>query len=160
MINRVAVCIIIVLYIHDTERGLLMEKLKTFDVDLKRLFFEVLKRLWLILLVGIVCGSGVFLYAKFFITPQYKATATIYIQNYTGENDEKIYSSDLSASQTWLLHIRDCSRATTFSTESRKSSVKITASMLYAHRLPPRLLRTHPYLKYPSTTTTPKRRLR
>ena len=76
-----------------------MEKLKTFDVDLKRLFFEVLKRLWLILLVGIVCGSGVFLYAKFFITPQYKATATIYIQNYTGENDEKIYSSDLSASQ-------------------------------------------------------------
>ena len=86
MINRVAVCIIIVLYIHDTERGLLMEKLKTFDVDLKRLFFEVLKRLWLILLVGIVCGSGVFLYAKFFITPQYKATATIYIQNYTGEN--------------------------------------------------------------------------
>ena len=64
-----------------------------------RLFFEVLKRLWLILLVGIVCGSGVFLYAKFFITPQYKATATIYIQNYTGENDEKIYSSDLSASQ-------------------------------------------------------------
>ena len=51
-----------------------MEKLKTFDVDLKRLFFEVLKRLWLILLVGIVCGSGVFLYAKFFITPQYKAT--------------------------------------------------------------------------------------
>lgn len=99
MINRVAVCIIIVLYIHDTERGLLMEKLKTFDVDLKRLFFEILKRLWLILLVGIVCGSGVFLYAKFFITPQYKATATIYIQNYTGENDEKIYSSDLSASQ-------------------------------------------------------------
>ena len=76
-----------------------MEKLKTFDVDLKRLFFEILKRLWLILLVGIVCGSGVFLYAKFFITPQYKATATIYIQNYTGENDEKIYSSDLSASQ-------------------------------------------------------------
>ena len=76
-----------------------MEKLKTFDVDLKRLFFVVLKRLWLILLVGIVCGSGVFLYAKFFITPQYKATATIYIQNYTGENDEKIYSSDLSASQ-------------------------------------------------------------
>ena len=71
MINRVAVCIIIVLYIHDTERGLLMEKLKTFDVDLKRLFFEILKRLWLILLVGIVCGSGVFLYAKFFITYLY-----------------------------------------------------------------------------------------
>ena len=76
-----------------------MEKLKTFDVDLKRLFFEVLKRVWLILLVGIICGAGVFAYANFFITPQYKATATIYIQNYTGENDEKIYSSDLSASQ-------------------------------------------------------------
>lgn len=76
-----------------------MEKLRTFDVDLKRLFFEILKRLWLIMLVGVICGSGAFLYAKFFITPQYKATATIYIQNYTGENDEKIYSSDLSASQ-------------------------------------------------------------
>ena len=76
-----------------------MEKLKTFDVDLKRLFLEVLKRLWLILLVGIICGASVFAYAKFFITPQYKATATIYIQNYTGDNDKKIYSSDLSASQ-------------------------------------------------------------
>ena len=76
-----------------------MEKLKTFDVDLKRLFFEVLKRLWLILLVGIICGASMFVYAKFFITPQYKATATIYIQNYTGDNDKKIYSSDLSASQ-------------------------------------------------------------
>lgn len=76
-----------------------MEKLKTFDVDLKRLFFEVLKRLWLILLVSIICGASVFVYAKFFITPQYKATATIYIQNYTGDNDKKIYSSDLSASQ-------------------------------------------------------------
>ena len=76
-----------------------MEKLKTFDVDLKRLFFEVLKRLWLILLVGIICGASMFVYAKFFITPQYKATATIYIQNHTGDNDKKIYSSDLSASQ-------------------------------------------------------------
>ena len=76
-----------------------MEKLNTFDVDLKRLFFEVLKRIWLILLVGIICGVSVFVYAKFFITPQYKATATIYIQNYTGDNDKKIYSSDLSASQ-------------------------------------------------------------
>ncbi len=76
-----------------------MEKLKTFDVDLKRLFFEVLKRMWLIILVGIICGASAFMYAKFFITPQFKATATIYIQNYTGLNDQKIYSSDLSASQ-------------------------------------------------------------
>lgn len=76
-----------------------MEKLKTFDVDLKRLFFEVVKRLWVIILVGVITGSSAFLYAKFFITPQFKATATIYIQNYEGPNDQKIYSSDLSASQ-------------------------------------------------------------
>ena len=157
MINRVAVCIIIMLYIHDTERGLLMEKLKTFDVDLKRLFFEVLKRLWLILLVGIVCGSGVFLYAKFFITPQYKATATIYIQNYTGENDEKIYSSDLSASQNLVTTYQGL---LTRDNVLNRVKERTTMSMPYAHRLPPRLLRTHPYLKYPSTTTTPKRRLR
>lgn len=140
--------------------GIAYGKLKTFDVDLKRLFFEILKRLWLILLVGIVCGSGVFLYAKFFITPQYKATATIYIQNYTGENDERYIHPTSARPRTWLLHIRDCLRAIMFSAESRKSSERTTMSMLYAHRLPPRLLRTHPYLKYPSTTTTPKRRLR
>ena len=77
-----------------------MEKLKAFDVDLKRLFFEVLKRVWLIILVGVLCGGAVFAYAKFFITPQYTATASIYVQNYTGENDQKIYSSDISASQS------------------------------------------------------------
>ena len=156
MINHVAVCIIIVLYIHDTERGLLMEKLKTFDVDLKRLFFEVLKRLWLILLVGIVCGSGVFLYAKFFITPQYKATATIYIQNYTGENDEKIYSSDLSASQNLVTTYQGL-----LTSDNVLNRVKEKLGENYnVDAIPPRLLRTHPYLKYPSTTTTPKRRLR
>lgn len=76
-----------------------MDKLKSFDIDLRRLFFEVLKRVWLIVLVGAVCGCGTFLYAKFSIAPQYTATATIYIQNYKGENDQKIYSSDLNASQ-------------------------------------------------------------
>ena len=47
-----------------------MDKLKSFDIDLKRLFFEVLKRVWLIVLVGAVCGCGTFLYAKFSIAPQ------------------------------------------------------------------------------------------
>ena len=160
MINRVAVCIIIVLYIHDTERGLLMEKLKTFDVDLKRLFFEILKRLWLILLVGIVCGSGVFLYAKFFITPQYKATATIYIQNYTGENDEKIYSSDLSASQNLVTTYQGLLTSdNVLNRVKEKLGENYNVDAIRAS-FTPRLLRTHPYLKYPSTTTTPKRRLR
>ena len=79
-----------------------MDKIKAFDIDLKRLFFEVLKRAWLIILVGVICAGSAFAYAKLFITPQYTATVSIYLQNYTGENDQKIYSSDLSASQTLI----------------------------------------------------------
>lgn len=134
-----------------------MEKLKTFDVDLKRLFFEVLKRLWLILLVGIICGASMFVYAKFFITPQYKATATIYIQNYTGDNDKKYIRPTSVLPRTSSLHIRDCLRAITFSTKLKKSSATITVSMPYVRLLPPRLLRIRPYSKYLSAIMTPSR---
>ncbi len=79
-----------------------MDKIKAFDIDLKRLFFEVLKRAWLIILVGVICAGSAFAYAKFFVTPQYTATVSIYLQNYAGENDQKIYSSDLSASQSLI----------------------------------------------------------
>ena len=79
-----------------------MDKIKAFDIDLKRLFFEVLKRAWLIVLVGVICASSAFAYAKLFVTPQYTATVSIYLQNYIGENDQKIYSSDLIASQTLI----------------------------------------------------------
>ena len=129
-----------------------MEKLKTFDVDLKRLFFEVLKRLWLILLVGIICGAGVFAYAKFFITPQYKATATIYIQNYTGDNDKKIYSSDLSASQNLVTTYQGL-----FTSDNVLNRVKEKLGDNYVRLLPPRLLRIRPYSKYLSAIMTPSR---
>ena len=134
-----------------------MEKLKTFDVDLKRLFFEVLKRLWLILLVGIICGASVFVYAKFFITQQYKATATIYIQNYTGDNDKKIYSSDLCASQNLVTTYQGLFTSDNVLNKVKEKLGDNYSADAYVRLLPPRLLRIRPYSKYLSAIMTPSR---
>ena len=59
------------------------------------------RRLWILILVAIVCAAAVFSYCKFFVTPSYSATASIIATNgaVTVYGDKSTVSaSDLSAS--------------------------------------------------------------
>jgi capsular polysaccharide biosynthesis protein len=51
------------------------------QINLKRVFHILWKRLWAILLVGILVGAVCFSYAWFFITPTYAAKAQMYVNN-------------------------------------------------------------------------------
>ncbi len=59
------------------------------------------RRLWILILVAIICAAAIFSYCKFFITPSYSATASIIATNgaVTVYSDKSTVSaSDLSAS--------------------------------------------------------------
>ena len=74
------------------------------EVDLKEILRVCLRKAWLILLAALVGGVAVYLYTVFFITPQYIAGASFYVNNsqQSGES-QKISSSDLATSQRLVL---------------------------------------------------------
>lgn len=48
-------------------------------IDLGRLFFAVRKKIWLILVVGLLAACGAAGYTKFFVTPTYTSTSTMLV---------------------------------------------------------------------------------
>lgn len=70
-----------------------------FDVDLLALLRLFGKYLWLIVFLGVLLGVGALTYTYFFVTPQYSASTTIYINNsIMTDTVTTISASDLSAS--------------------------------------------------------------
>ena len=77
---------------------------KIVEVDLKKLLQACLQKLWLILLCAVVGGVATYLYTAFFITPQYRASASFYVNNAQQSSEsQKISSSDLATSQRLVL---------------------------------------------------------
>ena len=61
------------------------------------------RRLWIIILVAIICATATYGYCKIFITPSYSATASILVTNGAvttsyEESTDKVSGSDISAS--------------------------------------------------------------
>ena len=56
------------------------------EIDLREVFFCLLHRLWLIVLVAMLCGGIGFCISQFLIAPTYESTTQIYILNKQNEN--------------------------------------------------------------------------
>lgn len=70
------------------------------EINIVPLFKELLKKLWLIVLVGLIVGGSVFVGAKIFIKPLYRSGFTAYVNNKQGEqNNDLLTSSDVNASK-------------------------------------------------------------
>lgn len=75
---------------------------KTFEIDIKRLFFEVLYKAWIIVLTAVIFAVGAYGYAKTQLTPRYTAAASLYVNNYDSQVNadiKKVSSSDLYTAQ-------------------------------------------------------------
>ena len=71
------------------------------EIDLKRLIEVVLRKWWLVLLTGIVFGCATYLYTVNLITPMYRTSISVYVNN-IGEDvkrSDTINTADLTASQ-------------------------------------------------------------
>ena len=71
---------------------------KTKQLNLQELFYAMINRIWLIVLSSVILGVLVYIYSSNFITPKYRASVTLYVNN-TIDNTNEISSSDLATAQ-------------------------------------------------------------
>jgi len=78
-----------------------MDKKKTnVEIDVKRLLLSVVKRLWLILLVGILAAGITFGCVKTLVEPEYAAEVRMYVNNTYGAGSVGFSSSQMMAAQS------------------------------------------------------------
>lgn len=74
------------------------------QIDLVPLFLELLKKLWLMILVGVILGCLVYGATKVLVKPIYRSSFTAYVNNQQQQNaKDTLSSSDLKAAQE-LVH--------------------------------------------------------
>ncbi len=74
------------------------------EINIIPLLKELVKKIWLIALVGLIVGGGVFVGAKLMIKPTYRSGFTAYVNNkQSKENTDYLTSSDLTASKQLVL---------------------------------------------------------
>ncbi len=75
---------------------------KTRELDLRLLVLALMRKLWLIVLCAVIIGAAAFGYTKYFVTPMYRASVTIYVNNNRLNiegNTATLTTSDLSVAQ-------------------------------------------------------------
>ena len=71
---------------------------KTKELNLQELFYAMINRIWLIVLSSVILAVLVYIYSSNFITPRYKASVTLYVNN-SAQDTSEISSSDLATAQ-------------------------------------------------------------
>lgn len=69
---------------------------ETVEFDLREMFKVLLKRAWIVVLCAVIVGAAVLAYTVNFVTPQYTANVTIYVNNNSGRDNTYISSADLA----------------------------------------------------------------
>lgn len=69
---------------------------ETVEFDLRELVKTVAKRIWIVVLCAVIVGMSVLVYTINFVTPQYQANVTIYVNNNSTGGETYISSSDLA----------------------------------------------------------------
>ena len=73
---------------------------ESIEVDLQKLLLSYLSKWWLILLCAALAAGTAFLYTKYYVTPMYRASVTIYVNNSrSSETVDYISGSNLSTSK-------------------------------------------------------------
>ena len=79
------------------------QKLRT--ITFKDFLTLFVRKLWLIILISLLCMGAVFLQQQFFFTPEYESTATLYILKRENESTYNYTNSDFSLA---LDVVNDC----------------------------------------------------
>ena len=74
------------------------ENRNNIEIDLRRIFVGLIRRVWIIILVAVIFGAAAFSYAKFAIAPTYSASIQLYVNN-NYQEDNGYVSPGYSSSQ-------------------------------------------------------------
>ena len=101
------------------------------EIDLRDVFKVVAKRIWIILLCAILIGGAVLAYTINFVTPQYQASVTMYVNNNSislGNTSVTFSASEISAAQSLVkTYIVILKNRTTLEMVSDKSDLDYSA---------------------------------
>jgi len=102
----------------DTKRKEVPER----EIDIIPILKELLKKLWLIILVGLILGGAVFVGTKVLIKPTYRSGFTAYVNNkQSKENTDYLTSSDITAAKQLVLTYQKILTSNTILTAAAKS---------------------------------------
>jgi len=105
------------------------------EIDLMRLVKLLWSKVWIIALSMILLGSILFSYAMFFISPLYKSSAMMYVNNSSikvGSTSFSISSSELSAAKTLLdLYVVILKTRVTLEEVIERADLEYTYEQLY-----------------------------
>ena len=103
----------------------------TVELDLRLLGGVLLKRIWIILLSAVIAGAVLLLYTVNFVTPQYKADVTMYVNNNSSINSQYISSSDLAVAKSLVeTYTNIISSNTVLEKVAEETGLGITASQI------------------------------
>lgn len=92
------------------------------EINIAPLLKELLKKIWLIVLVGLIVGGAVYVGAKVFVKPTYRSGFTAYVNNKQGkQNTDFLTSSDVNAAKELVLTYRNIITSNTILTAAAKS---------------------------------------
>jgi len=70
------------------------------EIDLQKLLLTYLRKWWLMLLCGVVVAAGALIYTANFVTPLYRASVTVYVNNVRSDQQvDYLSESNLAASR-------------------------------------------------------------
>ena len=72
---------------------------KSKEINFREIFYAMLNRIWLVIIAAVVFGVAVYIISSNFITPRYRASVSMYVNNNNKEEVSEISSSDLATSQ-------------------------------------------------------------
>ena len=78
------------------------ERNEEIEIDLRRVFEAILKKIWLVVIVTVLAGAMAFVYTQQFVTPLYKSKAMFYVNNSNislGDASLSVTTGDISASR-------------------------------------------------------------
>ncbi|MBE6708598.1 MAG: protein-tyrosine kinase [Ruminococcaceae bacterium] len=75
------------------------------EINILEFVFILLRKWWLILLAAVLCGSLMFAYTKFMVTPMYRSTAKLYVL--PALEGEKISNSEAQMALTFTKDFRE-----------------------------------------------------
>ncbi len=69
---------------------------ETIEIDLKDFFGVLIRKIWIVILCAVVLGTSAYIYTRNFVTPQYEASVSIYVNNNSGKDSPYVSSGDLA----------------------------------------------------------------
>ena len=92
------------------------------EINIVPLLKEILKKLWLIVLVGLIAGGGAFVGAKILVKPTYRSGFTAYVNNKQGkQNTDYLTSSDVAAAKQLVLTYQSIIKSSSILTTAAES---------------------------------------